>query len=515
MAPRTVYANLTDGLQPFNLWDQSLADMGNLGMIPCTAAGTNAIVLTPLPAAFAPTVSNPPQQLQNFTFVGVGNSTGPVTINGLKLYKEDAATQASTNDILLNVLYGIAYNSALNSAAGGYQIVFPITSILNPVISGATISGSTITMSTYNGNTWTAGTGILTIAALKTLTISNSLTFTGTDGTSFAFPATSDTVVTLTAAQALTNKTLNGNTLTAGTWTLTGVASKTLTFNNSLTLAGTDGTTMTFPATSATLARTDASNSFTGTQTIGALVVTTVNGNTVTAGTGVLTLAAGKTLTANNSLTFAGTDATTITFQATDTYVGRATTDTLTNKTLDTAGTGNVLKINGTQLTSNTGTTAVNVLQQGPTINQANLVGTTTNDNAAAGSVGEYVESVIVTGSAVSLVTGTAKNVTTILLTAGDWDVDTSAYFNSTGTTVVTGITLSINPTTDNTLDLTAGRWGQLLINNPAGPPTINTSVPPYRLSLSGTTTIRMVVQGTFSASTLAAWGIIRARRVR
>lgn len=36
----------------------------------------------------------------------------------------------------------------------------------------------------------------------------------------------------------------------------------------------------------------------------------------------------------NNSLTLAGTDATTITFQGTDTYVGRTTTDTLTNKTL-------------------------------------------------------------------------------------------------------------------------------------------------------------------------------------
>lgn len=60
---------------------------------------------------------------------------------------------------------------------------------------------------------------------------------------------------------------INGNTLTTGTWTLTGGASKTLTFNNSLTLSGTDGTTMTFPTTSATIARTDAAQTFTGTQT--------------------------------------------------------------------------------------------------------------------------------------------------------------------------------------------------------------------------------------------------------
>lgn len=56
-----------------------------------------------------------------------------------------------------------------------------------PTITGATITGAAITTSTYNGNTWTAGTGILTLGAAKTATISNTLTFTGTDGSSAAF----------------------------------------------------------------------------------------------------------------------------------------------------------------------------------------------------------------------------------------------------------------------------------------------------------------------------------------
>lgn len=43
-------------------------------------------------------------------------------------------------------------------------------------------------------------------------------------------------------------------------------------------------------------------------------------------------VASGKKLSVSNTLTLAGTDSTTITFQATDIYVGRATTDTLTNK---------------------------------------------------------------------------------------------------------------------------------------------------------------------------------------
>lgn len=43
---------------------------------------------------------------------------------------------------------------------------------------------------------------------------------------------------------------------------------------------------------------------------------------------------------------------------ATDTLIGKATTDTLTHKTYDTAGTGNVFKINGTGITAIAGNTA-------------------------------------------------------------------------------------------------------------------------------------------------------------
>jgi hypothetical protein len=104
------------------------------------------------------------------------------------------------------------------------------------------------------------------------------------------------------------------------------------------------------------------------TPALGAATATTLNGNTITTGTGTLTLAAGKTLAASNSLTLAGTDATTLTFQGTDTYVGRATTDTLTNKTFDTTfSTGNSFKINGTLITTTVGTGAA-VLATSPSL---------------------------------------------------------------------------------------------------------------------------------------------------
>jgi hypothetical protein len=62
---------------------------------------------------------------------------------------------------------------------------------------------------------------------------------------------------------------------------------------------------------------------------------------TVPASTAFLTIGSGKSVGFENGLDFKGTDGTQITFQGTDTYVGRATTDTLTNKTID--GTHNTL----------------------------------------------------------------------------------------------------------------------------------------------------------------------------
>lgn len=72
------------------------------------------------------------------------------------------------------------------------------------------------------------------------------------------------------AASALTVTTINGLTPTANATGFSiagGTVSKTLTINNSIGISGTDGTIMTFPSTSATIARTDAANTFTGVQT--------------------------------------------------------------------------------------------------------------------------------------------------------------------------------------------------------------------------------------------------------
>lgn len=68
---------------------------------------------------------------------------------------------------------------------------------------------------------------------------------------------------------------INGDTFTTGTYTLTGAAGKTLTFNNSLILAGTDGSTLNIGG-----GGTLGSNAFTSTAYVPTTLTLTINGTT-------------------------------------------------------------------------------------------------------------------------------------------------------------------------------------------------------------------------------------------
>lgn len=142
----------------------------------------------------------------------------------------------------------------------------------------------------------------------------------------------------------------------------------------------------------------------------------------------------------------------------------------------------------------------------------ASLGGTTTNDNAESGRIGEYISANVAAGSAVSLANNVAKNVTSISLTAGDWDINGNVAFTMSGScdNVQSWIstTSATRPTPPN-----AGAFNEI-----AGPSTVTGTVLPTgvtRLSLSGTTTVYLSTIVLIVSGTVSAYGFIGARRAR
>lgn len=160
-------------------------------------------------------------------------------------------------------------------------------------------------------------------------------------------------------------------------------------------------------------------------------------------------------------------------------------------------------------LTDETGTGAA-VFGTSPTITTPNIVGTATNDSASAGSVGEFSSSTVTTGT---LTTATDTNITSISLTAGDWDL--SAGYSAVGSSnpSVTDIWVSINTVTAANVN-TAGQSFRIRGITMADPVSSGT-LGPLRVSLAGTTTYYLNTAVTYTGGTFAVTGIIRARRVR
>lgn len=127
---------------------------------------------------------------------------------------------------------------------------------------------------------------------------------TGTGALVFANTPTLVTPVLGVATATSVNK--MAITPPANSSTLAVADGKTFTVSRSLTLTGTDATTMTFPATSATIARTDAAQTFTGSQTFSNAIIGAVQALSGPGAVNITTLTTAFTSTATgNALTLA------------------------------------------------------------------------------------------------------------------------------------------------------------------------------------------------------------------
>ena len=124
MALPHTFANVTELDTP--QLDDNFNAVGALTVIPCVASGTNAITLTPV--ANTPTISAYTNNAPEFSFEAASTSTSTLTLQvlglGLKnVYKNNGATAAGANDFIAGSTYKVAYNGALNGAAGGWVIL--------------------------------------------------------------------------------------------------------------------------------------------------------------------------------------------------------------------------------------------------------------------------------------------------------------------------------------------------------------------------------------------------------
>jgi hypothetical protein len=142
--------------------------------------------------------------------------------------------------------------------------------------------------------------------------------------------------------------------------------------------------------------------------------------------------------------------------------------------------------------------------------------GVPNNSAALAGEIGEYIESEVLVGSSVSVPGAAAPvNVTSISLTAGDWDVWGTVHSNPASGTTTAQIRAWISSTSASAPTApNAGAYVQV-VNSFAANAFQCLSISPKRFLLSGTTTVYLSCLMVYGVSTMGAFGHIAARRAR
>src|SRR5579872_3005559 len=138
------------------------------------------------------------------------------------------------------------------------------------------------------------------------------------------------------------------------------------------------------------------------------------------------------------------------------------------------------------------------------------IQGTSTNGNSITRRSSDLISSVISSGSAVSMVTATVKDLTSISLTAGDWDIYSNVTMENASSVLSEGLCwTSTTSATQPDASLFSGIVGAnshsfLAITSPF-----------VRLSLASTTIVYVSAISVFAAGSTTMYGGIYARRAR
>ncbi len=170
-----------------------------------------------------------------------------------------------------------------------------------------------------------------------------------------------------------------------------------------------------------------------------------------------------------------------------------------------TTGTGNIVRAASPTFT---GTVTADI------INPNFITGTTTNDSASAGQVGEYKTTLQASTAAIAISNNAITNVATISLTAGDWDVSAICSFSANALTVFASPTATVTTTSASLPDDGTQAYGAIF----SGSATTffsSVTIPTQRFSLSATTTVYLVGKVGWAGTGCKVFGSLFARRVR
>jgi hypothetical protein len=364
--------------------------------------------------------------------------------------------------------------------------------------------------------TFSGGTNPSTISANQSIALTGAVTGSGTTSVSTTFGAISSHLILANASGVAAAPIPTA--LTAGS----GV---TLTFTTGLitiSAAGSGGTVTSLTAGTGLIA-TPTTITQTGSFAISNTGITAASYQGITfnaQGQATTAVNAGyltgnQTITLSSDATGSGTTAITVTLATVNANTGVFQGLTLNAKGLVTAATNqNYLTGNQTitlaGYASGSGTTAI-------TVTNIKVKGITDGSSAAAGDVGELISAKVTSGAALALSSNVITVVTSVPLTAGDWDVygDTALAMSGSPAIVSMAGWVSASSTASPVIDSFPFEWGSA-VTGLNGEFTI---LPhgPLQQNATGTSTIYLLAQVSFTGAGagVSAFGEIRARRMR